>query len=161
MKKLFNHSREILLTVSLLLLSFVFMSGNCDKDEDKDPNEYTLSGNGNAAQENNPNNTSTATGTLSGTYNSSSNRLIYNITWTGLTGTAAALHFHGPALAGANAGIAVPLTINNSAATGGANGEVTITEGQEADLLAGRWYWNVHTAQYPGGEVRGQVSAVK
>ncbi|HYF30119.1 MAG TPA: CHRD domain-containing protein [Chitinophagaceae bacterium] len=162
MKKVFNHTREVLLTASLLLLSFVFMSGNCDKDEDnKDPNAYTLSGNGNAAQENNPNNTSTATGTLTGTYNKSTNKLVYNINWTGLTGTAAALHFHGPALAGVNAGVAVGLTITNSAATGGASGEITLTEAQEADLLSGKWYWNVHTATYPGGEVRGQVAATQ
>ena len=98
MKRVFNHSREILLTCSFLLLSFVFMSSDCDKDDDnKDPNAYTLAGNGNSAQENNPANTSPGTGTLTGTYNSSTNKLVYNITWTGLTGTAAALHFHGPA----------------------------------------------------------------
>lgn len=162
MKRIFNHSREVLLCASLLLMSFVFMSGNCDKDDNNaDPNVYNLAGNGNAAQENNPANTSTGTGTLTGTYNKSTNKLVYNIAWTGLTGTAAALHFHGPALAGANAGIAQGLTITNSAASGGATGEVTITEPQEADLLAGRWYWNVHTAAYPAGEVRGQVAATQ
>ncbi len=139
------------------------MSSDCDKDDDnKDPNAYNLAGNGNSAQENNPANTSPGTGTLTGTYNSSTNKLVYNIAWTGLTGTAAALHFHGPALAGVNAGIAVPLTITNSAAVGGgANGEVTITEAPEADLLAGKWYWNVHTAAFPPGEVRGQVAATQ
>lgn len=162
MKKLFNHSREALFTIGILLLSFVFMSGSCDKDDDnKDPNAYTLTANANAAQENNPANTSTATGTLTGTYNKSTNKLTYTIAWNGLTGTAAALHFHGPALAGVNAGVAVPLTITNSGATGGANGEVTITEPQEADLLSGKWYWNVHTAAYPPGEIRGQVAATQ
>ena len=163
MKKVFNHSREVLLTCSILLLSFVIMSGDCNKDDDNppDPNAYNLAGNGNSAQENNPANTSPGTGTLTGTYNKSTNKLVFNINWTGLTGTAASLHFHGPALAGVNAGIAVPLTITNSAATGGASGEVTITEPQEADLLAGKWYWNVHTAAFPGGEVRGQVAATQ
>ena len=163
MKKVFNHSREILLTATLVLMSFVIMSGNCNKDDapPPDPNAYTLAGNGNAAQENNAANTSTGTGALTGTYNSSTNKLVYNITWTGLTGTAAALHFHGPALAGVNAAVAVGLTITNPAAAGGASGEITITEAHEADLLAGRWYWNVHTAAYPGGEVRGQVAATK
>ena len=162
MKKAFNYSREVLLAFSIVLSSFVIMSGDCNKDDDnKDPNAYTLSGNGNAAQENNPANTSTATGTLTGTYNKSTNKLTFNINWTGLTGTAAALHFHGPAAVGVNAGVAVPLTITNSAATGGASGEVTITEPQEADMLAGKWYWNVHTATYPAGEVRGQVAATQ
>ena len=29
--------------------------------------------------------------------------------------------------------------------------------GARADLLAGRWYVNVHTQRYPGGEIRAQV----
>ena len=27
-----------------------------------------------------------------------------------------------------------------------------------ADLMAGLWYINLHTAEYPGGEIRGQVT---
>jgi hypothetical protein len=33
-----------------------------------------------------------------------------------------------------------------------------LTEAQAADLLAGRWYVNIHTAANPGGEIRGQVT---
>ena len=36
-------------------------------------------------------------------------------------------------------------------------GEATLTDAQAADLLAGRWYVNVHTRAHPGGEIRGQV----
>ena len=32
-----------------------------------------------------------------------------------------------------------------------------MNEQQAADLLAGKWYANVHTAQNPGGEIRGQM----
>ena len=31
---------------------------------------------------------------------------------------------------------------------------------QAADLLAGLWYINIHTAAFPGGEIRGQVRQV-
>ena len=160
MKKVFSHSREILLSAGLLLCSFVFMSGSCDKDDNKNTNMYTLSANANGATEV-PANSATATGGLTGTYDKSTNKLTYSITWTGLTGTPAALHFHGPALPGVNASPIVTLTINTAAVTGGSSGEVTLTEPQEADMLAGKWYWNVHTAAFPGGEIRGQVVATQ
>lgn len=159
MKRTYDQSIKWIASLSLLCLLLIATS--CKKDKDKkNPDEYTLTGNGSGTQEV-PANSTTGSGTLTGTYNKATNKLTYNISWNGLTGTAAALHFHGPALAGANAGVAVPLTITNSAITGGANGEVTITETQEADLLAGKWYWNVHTAAFPGGELRGQVAATQ
>jgi CHRD domain len=161
MKNAFNYSREIMLSVSLLLASFVIMSGSCDKDDNNTSTDvYTITANASGANEF-PANAATATGGLTGNYNKATNKLTYNLTWTGLTGTAAALHFHGPALPGANASPIVTLTITTPAATGGATGEVTITEAQEADMLAGKWYWNVHTATYPGGEIRGQVLATQ
>ena len=36
-------------------------------------------------------------------------------------------------------------------------GEATLTDAQAADLQAGKWYFNVHTAANKGGEIRGQV----
>jgi hypothetical protein len=37
------------------------------------------------------------------------------------------------------------------------NGSATLTAEQVTDLMAGKWYLNVHTAGNPGGEIRGQV----
>jgi hypothetical protein len=39
-------------------------------------------------------------------------------------------------------------------------GTANLNDGQIGDLRAGLWYINVHTAQYPKGEIRGQVEAV-
>ena len=36
-------------------------------------------------------------------------------------------------------------------------GAATITDAQAADLDAGKWYFNIHTAAHPPGEVRGQL----
>ena len=143
-----------------LLASFVLMYA-CKKDKgnnNQNTDMYTLSANASGANEN-PANASTATGTLTGTYNKTTNKLTYTIAWTGLAATSSALHFHGPALAGVNASPVVTLTITTPGTTGGATGEAILTEAQEADLLAGKWYWNVHNGTFPGGEIRGQVVA--
>jgi len=36
-------------------------------------------------------------------------------------------------------------------------GDATLTDAQAADLAAGKWYFNVHTAAHGGGEIRGQL----
>ena len=43
-------------------------------------------------------------------------------------------------------------------ATSPAEGSATLTDAQEADLVGGKYYVNVHTAANPGGEIRGQVT---
>ena len=97
---------------------------------------------------------SSGTGTLDATLDKQTRMLSYTLTYTGLSDPATAAHFHGPADAGANAGIAMmlpmPLTspIKNTA---------TLTDAQMADLLANKWYVNIHTATNPKGEIRGQV----
>ena len=40
-----------------------------------------------------------------------------------------------------------------------ATGSKVLTDDQIADLMAGKWYVNVHTKANPGGEIRGQVVA--
>ena len=37
-------------------------------------------------------------------------------------------------------------------------GQVRPDWSELADLLAGRWYANIHTAAHPGGELRGQMT---
>jgi len=94
------------------------------------------------------------TGTLDATFDKSTRKLTYTVTHSGLSGPATAGHFHGPAAPGTNAGVVVPFA--NAASP--IHGEATLTEAQAADLLAGRWYVNIHTQAHPGGEIRAQVT---
>lgn len=102
-----------------------------------------------------PANSSAASGTLTATLDKGTNVLRWKLTYSGLTGPASAGHFHGPAMAGANAGVVVPF----ASATSPIEGQATLTPAQIADLVAGKWYANIHTAANPGGEIRGQVMA--
>jgi hypothetical protein len=99
-------------------------------------------------------NDSKGTGTAEVTYDTASKALTWTVTFDGLTGPATAAHFHGPAEPGQNAGVA--LLIGNNP-TSPAKGTATLTDAQAADLAAGRWYINIHTAANRGGEIRGQV----
>ena len=106
-----------------------------------------------------PSNTSTGTGFAAVTLDDVSNLLSWNVSWSGLSGPATAMHFHGPAAVGVNAPPVVNIgTI--SGLTSPSIGSSTISAGQASELLAGLWYINIHTALIPGGEIRGQVNAV-
>lgn len=94
------------------------------------------------------------TGTLAATYDTESKQLHYHVVYDGLTGSVAAAHFHGPAAEGSNAKPQVPVKAPFASPI---DGDATLTDEQAADLLAGKWYFNLHTAANPSGEVRGQV----
>jgi hypothetical protein len=102
-----------------------------------------------------PSNASPGTGTLEASFDKGSSVLKWRVVYSGLTGPATMAHFHGPAMPGANAGVVVPFP----SAASPAEGSATLTPAQVTDLMAGKWYVNVHTAQNPGGEIRGQVLA--
>ena len=93
-------------------------------------------------------------GTVEATLNKETNLLKWKVVYSGLSGPAGAGHFHGPAAAGTNAGVA--LGFKGSVASP-FEGEATLTPAQAADVMAGKWYVNLHTAKYPGGEIRAQV----
>lgn len=102
-----------------------------------------------------PPTTSSGTGTADIDYDATSKKLSWKITYSGLTGPATAAHFHGPAEAGKNAGVAVPIP---NAGTSPVEGSATLTDAQAKDLTDGKLYVNVHTAANPAGEIRGQVT---
>lgn len=100
-----------------------------------------------------PAGTGTGAGTVTASLDTASKQLSWKGSFSGLTGDATAAHFHGPAAVGANAGVVVPIASFKSPFTGTA----PLTDAQLADLAAGKWYVNIHTAENPNGEIRGQV----
>ncbi len=148
--------RTISTLSGLLFLLLVFTA--CSKDDGEKVN-YTITASATPAQEVPAVTNSTGSGAVTGTYNKNTNTLVYTATWTGLSGNATNMHFHGPANVGEPAGVAVGITGFTNTGSGSVTNTVQLSEAQEADMLAGKWYYNVHTGLNPGGEIRGQVAA--
>lgn len=104
-----------------------------------------------------PPNTTAGTGSATVTLDSASNKITWNVSFSGLTGPATAVHIHGPAPVGKNAGVMIWLSEKGKTATSPLSGSATFTPDQASDLMNGQCYVNVHTAANPGGEIRGQL----
>jgi len=82
-----------------------------------------------------------------------------------LTAPATAAHIHGPTGPGTNAGVLVDLAPYHFPAINPTNGGVIVGSipfpaTQVTNLFDGLLYVNVHTTNYPGGEIRAQLIAV-
>jgi hypothetical protein len=100
---------------------------------------------------------SAGAGTLTATLNTTTKAFDYQVVYSSLSGPATMAHFHGPAAVGAKGPPVIPVKDPASPI----KGEAVLTDAQIADLEAGKWYFNVHTAAHPAGEVRGQVVSAK
>ena len=136
----------VLIAASLLLTA-------CTTPVNSDTNLVAFSGKLSASEEVPPGN-STGTGTLKATFNVQSNLLAWTVTYSGLTGPVVAGHFHGPALLGQNAGVALGFSGSLDSPI---KGSATLTPAQAADFMSGKWYVNLHTAANKGGEIRAQA----
>jgi hypothetical protein len=160
MKKSFLDRSRFFASVATVAIAGMLVLSSCDDDDDdmKPPSaKYNVSGSASGAQEV-PAVTTTASGTLTGSYDTVSKSLIYSVSWTGLSGDATAAHFHGPALAGEVAPPIETLSIVTNGSAGTATDTITASSVLHVALMAGRVYYNVHTAAYPDGEIRGHVN---
>ena len=98
---------------------------------------------------------SAATGTAEVTLDTEAKTVTWVYTHEGLSGVMTASHIHGPATATETAGPVVDTMTETM------KGSAEITDAQAAELMAGMYYFNVHTAQFPDGEIRGQLALMK
>lgn len=93
-----------------------------------------------------------ATGTVEVTLDTEAKTVAWVVTTEGLSGEVTASHIHGPAIATESAGPQIDTMAKM-------DGTAPITDEQIADLTGGMYYYNVHTAKFPDGEIRGQLMA--
>ncbi|HRE50371.1 MAG TPA: CHRD domain-containing protein [Flavitalea sp.] len=113
----------------------------------------------NAAQEV-PANNSPASGTVNISYNKENRMLSYTVNWDGLTDKPTMAHIHGTAPRGENAGVKHDLTAVIPKEKSGSFSDSVLVDGsviKEDSLLAGFYYFNIHTPAHPGGEIRCQI----
>ena len=147
------HTKRLVLAAAAAIVLSGCSSMSSTMSSMMGSNTVRLGGNLSGAQEV-PAVSTGGSGTVDATYDKGTRKLTYNVNYSGLSGPATGAHFHGPAAPGQSAGVALPFP----SAANPIRGEATLTESQAADLLAGRWYVNVHTAANPNGEIRGQVT---
>ena len=88
------------------------------------------------------------------TIDTDANTVRYWISFGNLSSAETAAHIHGFSAPGANSGVVVALPAGNPKV-----GVWNYAEVDEAAILDGRTYANIHTVNFPGGEIRGQIVA--
>ncbi len=133
-----RNSLRIVFTLALVLLASAASAQN-----------FTATLNGSQEV---PPNASPATGSATLVLDTTANTLSYNITYSGLVAAETAAHIHGFSPPGMNSGVLHPLPASNPKI-----GVWNYMEAQEANIIAGLTYINIHTQMFPGGEIRGQI----
>jgi hypothetical protein len=101
-----------------------------------------------------PANATTGKGQVDATLDPTTKTFTWTVKYSGLSGAPTMAHFHGPAAAGVNAPPVITVTNLGQPMTG----SQVLTDAQIMDLMGGKWYFNIHTAAHPGGELRGQLA---
>lgn len=101
---------------------------------------------------------SSATGRIDALYDRNQRQLRWKASWSDLSSDIVGVQFYGPAGVGENG----PVTMIWPGPFGARyEGRATLTPEQEAAMVRGKWYVGVTTTNYPEGELRGQLEAVR
>lgn len=151
-----------------LLLVLMFTATSCEPDAElKKTTDFQKLGIPLTGAQETPAVTTSALGTMDVFYSKETRILTYTINWSGLTGPVAAAHIHGTAPTGFAAPVVqtfstsaiIRCSSSSTTACGTYRGTLQTDEVvvKEQDLLNGVYYVNIHTAAFPGGEIRGQI----
>lgn len=159
-----------LTALTSLVLGLMLATTSCEKAaEEKKTTDYEKKNIPLTGAQETPAVPSTALGSLDVFYTKETRTLTWTVTWSGLTGPVAAMHIHGLAPKGYAAGVVQNIITNSGGiatpnatlypATGKFSGTTHVDGSviKELDLLNGNYYINIHTAAYPGGEIRAQI----
>ncbi len=87
----------------------------------------------------------------------STNMITFSISFTGLSSAQTLSHIHSPAPIGVSTGVTV-----NFGTVGGTSGTISgtaaVTPTVIGHILSGQAYVNIHSSNFPGGEIRGQIA---
>lgn len=113
-----------------------------------------MSGRGEAPPNNSPGH-----GNLDATLDTDTNTITWKATYSGLSGGVIGAHFHGPvAYSGLTSEENAPIQVGTPGKlTSPLGGTAKLDAAQVKDLMGSRWYFNIHTPKFPGGEIRGPV----
>lgn len=139
-------TKNILLVI---LSGIILLSASCKKDDKSTITTFKAVINGAAET---PVNASVATGTATLTFDTDTKIFNVVVTYSGVTAVAAHIHKGEVGVAGSVIfGFVAPLTSPIDYTS------PALDATQEADLNANQYYVNIHSTQYPGGEIRGQL----
>ncbi|HKJ43365.1 MAG TPA: CHRD domain-containing protein [Sunxiuqinia sp.] len=93
-----------------------------------------------------------ASGSVSASYDPATYQLSYTINWSGLSSEVSDMHFHD------NGPVIVHIEGFSSNMSGSVTGTATLTKDQESDLAAGKIYAQIHTMNYPAGEIKATLT---
>jgi hypothetical protein len=92
------------------------------------------------------------------TYNTTQKLLCYALSYSPLSSPETVAHFHGPGAPTVSAPVVFAITPSPSPIGSPKQGCVgPLTKPQEKELKKGLYYLNIHTTNFPLGEIRGQV----
>jgi hypothetical protein len=110
-----------------------------------------------------PPNVSPGTGHATLTLDTVGQTLVVALSYSGLLAPATNAHIHCCAPPGTNAGVVIPFVVPGGFVVGSTSGSMNTTflldSTLVADILSGQSYVNIHTTLFPGGEIRGNITA--
>lgn len=157
-KALFTKSAQLSVCAAVLTL---FLFTGCKKNDVPESLIRKVTVQMTGAQEV-PAVTTSGNGTAEISYDPTIKVIAYKITWQ--LGNAAAtttnMHFHGSETGtdAISSGVAIGITGFSTSSSGTLSGStIALTDVQAAQLLAGKWYVNIHSSTVTSGELRGNI----